>query len=257
MLKSHTFPRAFTARFHLLDSLLGEQMTEIFAEIKNDSPVAIKPLVLNACANVFLNYFCSSKFSNRDEDFVKSVRNFDYIFFEVNQGYAADFIPWLMPLHKWHLSKMARWSHEIRQFVVDQIISKRMESWTPEGEDQDYIDALLRHVHGDKATMTLDTALFALEDIVGGHSAVANFLVKTLGMIADRPNVQRRIQEEVDSVTGGNAVSLADRSSMPYTEAVILEAIRHISSPIVPHVANQKSSVGGTSLIICCLHPLD
>uniref|UniRef100_A0A182SAB4 Cytochrome P450 n=1 Tax=Anopheles maculatus TaxID=74869 RepID=A0A182SAB4_9DIPT len=32
---------------------------------------------------------------------------------------------------------------------------------------------------------------------------------------------------------------------MPYTEATIMEALRLIASPIVPHVANQDSQIGG------------
>lgn len=41
------------------------------------------------------------------------------------------------------------------------------------------------------------------------------------------------------------SVSIADRNKLIYTEAAIMESLRLISSPIVPHVANQDSSIDG------------
>ncbi|KAL1139825.1 hypothetical protein AAG570_006802 [Ranatra chinensis] len=246
MLRAHTFPRAFTTRFHQLDSLLNEELNELTLQLElTDRPTAIKPLLLQACANVFTAYFCTSKFSRDDAGFVNMVKNFDNIFYEVNRGCAADFMPWLMPLHRRQLAQMERWSDEIRQFVVSRIVSERLESWTADREEEDYVDALIGHVKDEKAAMSLETALFALEDIVGGHSAVANLLVKILGFVARRPDVQKRVQMEVDDISAGRDITLADRTLMPYTEAIVLESIRHISSPIVPHVANQTSSIAG------------
>lgn len=249
MLRSHTFPRAFTSRYHQLDKFINTELNQL-KDIISESPtqaVPIKPVLLQACANVFTSYFCSKRFDTDDHDFNKMIKNFDEIFYEVNQGYAADFIPWLLPLHKRHLSKLAQWSQEIRDFMLNSIVSSRLENWTDEKEQEDYIDALISHAHGkNEPTMSWETALFALEDIVGGHSAVGNFIVKALAFIASRPNVQRKVQEEVDQATmSSRDVSLTDSPIMPYTEALILEVIRLIASPIVPHVATQDSSIAG------------
>lgn len=121
----------------------------------------------------------------------------------------------------------------------------RMDSWTKGKEATDYVDVMIEHLHEANPALNFNSAMFALEDIVGGHSAIANLLMKIIGFVAENPQVQRRIQEETDSVAPNRDITLADRSLMPYTEATILEAIRHISSPIVPHVANQASVVGG------------
>lgn len=91
-------------------------------------------------------------------------------------------------------------------------------------------------------------ALFALEDIIGGHSAVANFVVKVLAFVAKHQEVQKKVQGEVDSLLNGRSekrVMIADRNKLIYTEAVIMESLRIIASPIVPHVANQDSSIDG------------
>jgi cytochrome P450 family 307 subfamily A len=91
-------------------------------------------------------------------------------------------------------------------------------------------------------------ALFALEDIIGGHSAAANFLVKVLGFIAQSPAIQKNIQAEVDNLLNERSeksILIGDRNKLIYTEATIMESLRMISSPIVPHVASQDSSVDG------------
>lgn len=253
MLRAHTFPRAFTSRFHHLDSIIGRELSAVKQELSEISqPTQIKPLLMPACANIFTSYFCSKRFDLHDPSFTKMVRNFDEVFYEINQGYAADFIPWLMPLHSRLLAQMSEWSHEIRGFVVSSIIGDRADSWSEGQEQVDYVDALVDYIHSEQQpAMSWNTALFALEDIIGGHSAVGNFIIKILGFIATKPEVQKRIQEEVDSVTmGARDVTLADRPIMPYTEAVIMEVIRLIASPIVPHVATQDSSVDGKNIFL-------
>ncbi|PSN53270.1 Cytochrome P450 307a1 [Blattella germanica] len=253
MLRTHTFPRAFSTRFHQLDSMASQEMDTMMIEINKLShqPVAIKPFILHAMGNVFTSYFCSRRFERDNVGFTKMIDNFDKIFYEVNQGYAADFLPWLLPLQGRHLAQIGEWGHEIREFMMKEIIATRFNDWTPEQEEDDYVDALISHVQQNKQpALDWDTAMFALEDIVGGHSAISNLLVKVLGYIVTKPEVQMRAQAEIDAATGvgsasGRPIGLPDRTSMPYTESVILEAIRLIASPIVPHVANQDSSIAG------------
>lgn len=82
--------------------------------------------------------------------------------------------------------------------------------------------------------------------IIGGHSAIGNFLTQLFGFLVHEPEVQQKIQQEIQSVVEADqCVSIYHRSQMVYTEAVIYETIRMISSPIVPRVANQDSSIGG------------
>ncbi len=128
-----------------------------------------------------------------------------------------------------------------------QIVNERYSTWEPGRESCDYIDTLIETLRRDSdKEIDLEIAMFSLEDIIGGHAAIANFLTKVLAYIATRPDVQTKIKEEIRSVTKCKRdVNLMDRRSMPYTEAVILETIRLIASPIVPHVASQDSSISG------------
>lgn len=181
MLRVHAFPRAFSKRFNELDDVVRVEMKDLLNNIDalDGGVVDAKPLILHSAANIFTSYFCSRSFDYSDEDFRRMVANFDEIFYEINQGYLADFIPWLMPFHKRHLDRVSDWSHSIRDFVTKEIVADRLDSWVPGTQQLDYVDCLVDHVKNEKQQgMSWDSALFALEDIVGGHSAIGNLLVK-------------------------------------------------------------------------------
>lgn len=258
MLNQHTFPRNFSIRFQHLNEIIKNQMQTLVSDIQTrrsspDAAIEIKPIIMESCANIFLQYYCSRGFSSNNAQFRKMIKNFDQIFWEVNQGYAADFLPFLLPLHTRNLKRMEKCAHEIREFILENIIEDRRETWAGCSDGQnDYVESLIDHVQRElEPKMEWETALFALEDIIGGHSATGNFLVKIFGFIGQLPEVQEKIQQEVDSTllkkrTGKcNVIELSDRSQMQYTEAVVMESLRLIASPIVPHVASQDSSIGG------------
>ncbi|GJQ80543.1 putative cytochrome P450, partial [Trypoxylus dichotomus] len=114
MLRMHTFPRAFTAKFNSLECIISDEASTLVSRI--EGVVKIKPFLLESIGNIFVEHFCSRTF-NRCEEFTKMTSNFDEIFYEVNQGYAADFLPFLLPFHASHLEKISRLAHEIRAFV--------------------------------------------------------------------------------------------------------------------------------------------
>lgn len=251
MLKAHTFPRAFTNKFNNLEVIITENIAILLQEVaaKSNKEFEIKPIILRVCANIFTNHFCSTNFQLNDCDFQEMIRNFDEVFYEVNQGYAADFLPFLMPLHKNNLKRMNKLTEDIRDFILRRIINDRYEKYG-NNEPEDYVDNLIQYVKNKyEPEIDWDTALFALEDIIGGHSAVGNFLVKILGYLVNEPEVQRRMQMEIDTVTRQRNVNIFDKNSMPYSESVIFEAIRLIASPIVPRVANQDCVISGNICI--------
>lgn len=248
MLAPHTFPKNFSDRFKQFDSIITEELgLTILNKTKDlDKEIPLpKQAILKYCCNIFTRYFCSKRFENDDPAFDIFISNFDKIFYEVNQGYAADFLPFLMPLHSKNLKQLESWSHEIRSILLEKIIKNR---YTENAGDDDYLECLINYVKELESGMDWNMGLFALEDIVGGHSAVGNFLGKVFGYILQDQKVQAEIQREAASVLHTSELSnirLQDRKLMPYTEAVIMESIRLIASPIVPHVSNQRSTIGG------------
>uniref|UniRef100_A0A182X2C8 Uncharacterized protein n=1 Tax=Anopheles quadriannulatus TaxID=34691 RepID=A0A182X2C8_ANOQN len=206
----------------------------------------VKPLIMQACANMFSEYMCSVRFDYNDQGFLSIVRNFDEIFWEINQGYAVDFLPWLAPFYHKHMSKLTRWSAEIRDFILERIVNEREQTLGDDDTERDFADALLKSLRLDPS-VTRDTIMYMLEDFLGGHSAIGNLVMLALGYIAKHPEVGHRIQREIDRITerGKRNVTLYDTESMPYTVATIFEVLRYSSSPIVPHVATEDTCIAG------------
>lgn len=214
-------------------------------KLKPGEPVHLKPLLLAACCNMFTQYMCSTSFDYSDGGFKKTVRYFDEIFWEINQGYAIDFLPWLLPMYVGHMKKLSMWAAEIRQFILARIIDEHRSTLDPNSPPRDFTDALLMHLEDDP-NMNWQHIIFELEDFLGGHSAIGNLVMVTLAAVVRRPTVVERIRREVDTVTGGTRYpNLFDKALMPYTEATLWETLRTASSPIVPHVATVDTEIDG------------
>lgn len=214
---------------------------------------AVKPLILGAIGNMFTQYMCSTRFGYSDDQFNRVVRIFDEIFWDINQGYAVDFLPWLKIFYNRHLDRLNNWATDIRSFILKQIIEPRRASLDLEnGVPRDFTDALLLHLESSESELSWQHIIFELEDFLGGHSAIGNLVMMVLANIVTHPDVQAKIQAECDAVlkdkyenSESALVSLKDRFEMPYTEATIWETLRVSSSPIVPHVATCDTEIGG------------
>nr|XP_014097251.1 cytochrome P450 307a1-like [Bactrocera oleae] len=247
--RRHCSPRDTSPYFSKMSNVGCSETKILIEKLKesnnNSKHIPIKSFVQRACANMFFQYMCSVRFEYNDYDFCEVVDFFDEIFWEINQGYAVDFLPWLALFYKNHMSKLIHWSSTIRRFILNRIINKRNELNSSQPQE-DFTDALLNSLTEDK-NVSRDTIMFMLEDFIGGHSAVGNLVMLTLIYLVKHPNVANKIQLEADSVSGKEQriISFYDIDSMPFTMATILEVLRCSSSPIVPHVATEDTVICG------------
>ena len=153
-----------------------------------------------------------------------------------------------------------------------------------ESGQKDFLDVSLEHHLAHPKSYPWDVSVYEVMDLIGGHSAVGNLLMRLLGWVSLHPEAQERIRmealaalaedadgegvaedadggvaEDMDKRTGTRnmedkretrrgerkMVRLHHRSKMPFTDAAILETLRLASSPIVPHVANRSTTLAG------------
>lgn len=234
---------AYMESLEFLKVLKQEKFSQ---NINGEQP--IKPLMLAAAANMFTGYMCSTRFGYNNNRFDRIINNFDKIFWDINQGYAVDFMPWLSPFYTHVFKRLHLWTSEIRDFILDEIVNPRRGKYDDNIGQLDFTDNLLIQLESPDSDLTWEHIIFELEDFIGGHSAIGNLAMIIFAYAVIYPEVQKKIQDECDEVlskTGGNIISLDDKKDMPYTEAVMWETLRANSSPIVPHVATQDSEVGG------------
>ncbi|XP_071051296.1 cytochrome P450 307a1-like [Onthophagus taurus] len=250
--RTYCSPRFTSQQYDHVNKVASKEVAEMLKNIEIQDlskGLALKPIVLMACANMFTEYMCSTSFGYKDDEFNKVVRIFDEIFWEINQGYLVDFVPWLLPFYTGHMNKLSNWAAEIRKFILKRIVDDHNKDLDENMEPRDFTDALLLHLKSDP-TMNWQHIIFELEDFLGGHSAIGNLVMVVLAeVVKNNDDVQIRIQEEVDSVTKNERpVNLFDKELMPYTEATIWETLRVASSPIVPHVATVDTEIGDFSI---------
>ncbi|KAH8417053.1 hypothetical protein KR222_002174 [Zaprionus bogoriensis] len=248
--RRHCSPRESSSYFTKMSSIGCDEVDHLMLKLKQvitpGSPLDVKPLILRACANMFSQYMCSLRFDYEDLEFQQVVRFFDEIFWEINQGYPLDFLPWLSPFYSRHTKKICHWSTTIRKFILDRVINQRELHIDLDEPDNDFTDALLKSLV-ENNSVSRNTIIFMLEDFIGGHSAVGNLVMLSLAYIAKDPVIAKTIQSEVDFVSknGKRKITLLDMGDMPYTMATIFEVLRYSSSPIVPHVATEDLQIAG------------
>ena len=84
--------------------------------------------------------------------------------------------------------------------------------------------------------------------LIAGTDTSAQTVNWTLLLLANRPEIQDQVHEELDRVIGHDALpTVDDRTRLPYTFACLAESMRYRTiGPLgVPHKASQDTEIGG------------
>ncbi|XP_071546777.1 cytochrome P450 2L1-like [Panulirus ornatus] len=166
-----------------------------------------------------------------------------------------DFLPWLSMLLPWALQKRLfnldivdamreRFSKFCVKLIEDHLATLDRE------RPRDLIDAYLLNMNendcNSSASMT-DLSKMIFDMFTAGSETTTNTLTWLFYFLATYPEVQRKLQAEVDRVLPrGTLATLEDRPRLPYTEAVIHEVHRKasVTSMGVQHAAVQETLLG-------------
>lgn len=165
--------------------------------------------------------------------------------------------PWLrhLPFFKAKFEK-ARSSPQTMRKFTSQSIKKHMDTFDEEHQ-RDFIDSYLKKMaettdesssfHGKHGEGNMQRTVM---DIFGaGSETTSSILTFAFNYLTRYPEVQVKMQQEIDSVVGTRCPELEDRKAMPYCDAVIHEVLRH--SCIVyttPHATTEDVEFHGYSL---------
>ncbi|KAI4651751.1 hypothetical protein J4E93_001947 [Alternaria ventricosa] len=101
---------------------------------------------------------------------------------------------------------------------------------------------------GSDASMEYINKWSAASMYLGGADTTVSSLMTFFLAMAVFPEVQKKVQEELDRVIGGDRLPItSDKASLPYIEAVVKETHRwHPVGPMsIPHSCTQEDSVNG------------
>ena len=111
---------------------------------------------------------------------------------------------------------------------LDDIIYGLIRDWRVKGEDNgDLLSMLLLAEDDDGAHMTDEQARDEIVTLfLAGHETTANTLNWTWTLLAQNPEAEAKLHEELDRVLGDRPPTLADLANLPYTDMVIKESMR-------------------------------
>merc|ERR1712241_1049472 len=148
-------------------------------------------------------------------------------------------------------------NHDIQDMMAESI---KQHQQTLDLEDpRDFTDSMLIEInkttdktssfYGEVGIENLRNTLFDL--FLAGSETTSTTLTWAALYMVRYPEVQKRVQAELDSVVGQNRhPSIADRPALPYVEAVIMEVQRYAN--IVPngvqHVNSRDITVNGVTI---------
>ncbi|XP_051803053.1 cytochrome P450 2J2-like isoform X4 [Acanthochromis polyacanthus] len=211
-------------------------VTEAFADQQGKPFDALK-LINNAVSNII----CCLVFGHRFEYTDKQYQTILQTFYEAGRLQESmsvqiyNTVPWLMKrLPGPHRAILTSF-----QVIIDFVeikIKEHRETFDP-SSPRDYIDSFLiemGHNEDKEAGFDLKNLCICTIDLFGaGTETTASTLLWGLLYMINYPDIQKRVQAEIDTVIGSSRQpSMTDRENMPYTNAVIHEIQRN--ADIVP-----------------------
>uniref|UniRef100_A0A8C6IKQ9 unspecific monooxygenase n=1 Tax=Mus spicilegus TaxID=10103 RepID=A0A8C6IKQ9_MUSSI len=216
-----------------LEERMQEEASHLVEAIREEEGKPFNPhfSINNAVSNIICSVTFGERFDYHDSRFQEMLRLLDEVMYlettMISQLY--NIFPWIMKYIPGSHQKVFRNWEKLKLFVSCMIDDHRKD-WNPD-EPRDFIDAFLKEMtkYPEKTTSFNEENLVCstLDLFFAGTETTSTTLRWALLYMALYPEVQEKVQAEIDRVIGQKrAARLADRESMPYTNAVIHEVQR-------------------------------
>ncbi|XP_042882010.1 cytochrome P450 2L1-like [Penaeus japonicus] len=213
----------------------------------------VPPALKAANLNVIWSIIAGKKFEMDDPKISKLGQLFNDLNDAALRLHLLDFFPWLKRLPEpirrrhFHLDVLEEFKDTFLQFCHE-VIDEHKASMNP-CDPRDLIDAYLLGMEEtavDGFQSEKDLAFLIMDLFIAGSELTTIVLVFMFHYLAMFPDVQRKLQEEIDSaLPSGTLATPADRTKLPYAEAVLHEVLR-VSS--LDPIGVQRCAVKDTQL---------
>ncbi|KAM8877876.1 vitamin D 25-hydroxylase [Synchiropus picturatus] len=216
-------------------------------------PFNPKHLVTNAVSNISNLIIFGHRFTYDDRNFQHMIEIFsENVELAVSSwAFLYNAFPWIEYVPFGKHQKLFRNAAEVYDFL-SQVIQGFSQGRVPH-RPRHYVDAYLDELEqnsGDpSSSYSYENLIYSVgELIIAGTETTTNTLRWAMLYMALYPNIQERVQREIDSVLpNGRAPTLEDKQRMPYVEAVLHEVLRFCN--IVPlgifRATSQDAHVNG------------
>ncbi|KFQ07192.1 cytochrome P450 2H1 [Haliaeetus albicilla] len=228
-----------------IEERIQEEAHFLVERIRNTHERPFNPgnFLVHAVSNIICSIIFGDRFDYEDKKFLTLIELLD----ENNrlqnsiQIQLYNFIPTIMEYLPGPHQKMIKNTEKVHQFTSE-IIVEHQETLDPTCP-RDFIDAFLNKMEQEKGNghseFTIETlSRTTLDLFLAGTGTTSTTLRYGLVILQKYPEIAEKMQKEIDCVIGRDrSPCMADRSQMPYTDAVVHEIQRFIDFlPLnVPH----------------------
>ncbi|XP_071505103.1 cytochrome P450 2F3-like [Diadema antillarum] len=172
-------------------------------------------------------------------------------------GLAADFFKWARILPTSGPRLIKRVSDAFKDMIRAEVAEHREKKYDPENINDFYSMMLKTQEDAKREGENVDKLSDAhilmtiLDVFFAGTQTTIDTLYWAFACLAETPEVQKKIQSEIDSVVGRDRVpTIEDRGTLPYTEATLYEVMRYSSivPTAVPHSTTRDTTLRGYSI---------
>ena len=171
----------------------------------------------------------------------------NWIFANATATNLADYIPWLRFLPNGGVRE-ARRQADIGTAIITALVEGARQRPTLDlSAPACLVEVMLAREEAGEITADMTRDL-CMDLLIAGTDTSAQTVNWTLLLLANRPEVQARVHEELDRVIGPDALpTVEDRTRLPYTFACLAESMRYRTiGPLgLPHRASEDTEIGG------------
>ncbi|KAM4668490.1 cytochrome P450 2H2-like isoform 2-T2 [Amazona ochrocephala] len=219
-----------------IDERIQEEARFLVERIRNTHEKPFNPgkFLIHAVSNIICSIVFGDRFDYEDKKFLTLINLLDENTEYQNavQTQLYNFFPTLMEYIPGPHQKLIKNFEEVDKFVLE-ITAQHKETRDPSCP-RDFIDVFLNKMDqeqgNDHSEFTIETlATTTIDLFLAGTGTTSITLRYGLLILQKYPEVQEKVQKEIDRVIGRDrSPCMADRSQMPYTDAVIHEMQRFI-----------------------------
>lgn len=214
-----------------------EKLVQRFRSAENQK-VDICDTFFFSFMNIIWNIVGGKNFDSGNKYMAEFAKIIRVIFRELDTMKMIHFMPYLKHIPGMSFQGYLDAEHRLRAFLKKEI-EEHIRTYQ-DSNHRDFVDVYLSEIYKREKLPEKSTS-FQKENLVGVLHNLFNAAIDTgsnsiswgLLYMASWPNIQEKVQKELDEVVGRSRLpSFSDRQLLPYTEAVILEIQRYAS--IVP-----------------------
>ncbi|KAI1883606.1 hypothetical protein AGOR_G00233300 [Albula goreensis] len=233
---------------------LGLVKTELLrkSEEADGAGIDLSSLISNAVSNVICSISFGRRYTHQDQEF-RTMLDLMARGLEIIVDPSAVLInvcPWLYYAPFGIFKEIRKVESDLTVFLRA-IIAQHSSSLDPDNP-KDLIDMYLveavqqkERAGAEGTSFSEDYLFYIISDLfIAGTDTTTNTMLWIILYMCMYPDVQERVQMEIDSVVGSDRLpSLKDKTSLPFTEATIMEVQRMtVVVPLaIPHMASQTT----------------